>query len=363
MVTKVNKNQTTMGESDWSLLDFADISGDYEGRSGQVLVVNVTEDGMEFAAGGGVGATTFVGLTDTPTDFTDAVAGGMVLVNGTQNGLIFGGPPPDEPVPPTFLTLPDAPDSYVGHQLKALRVNEGETALEFYTPADGVASIGDLEDVPDLSGAVGDYILKVNAAGDAVEYATPLVAIPNNTYTLEGLADIPALEVGKYLKVKTGGDLGWEQVDSITTFTGLGDTPSTLSGQGLKTVRVNSAANALEFVSSTKTPLVLEVTGEGGAVVVATAAYSMRAPTAMRITGIAASVAVAPEGGDLTIDVNVGGATILGAPITIGSGSFQATAGDVVVSLPDVSEGSLITVDVDGIAGTPGGLKVYLLLA
>jgi len=35
----------------------------------------------------------------------------------------------------TFLGLTDTPDSYAGQTLKAVRVNAGETALEFYTPA------------------------------------------------------------------------------------------------------------------------------------------------------------------------------------------------------------------------------------
>src|SRR5437667_7956074 len=34
----------------------------------------------------------------------------------------------------TFLSLTDTPSSYSGQTLKAVRVNAGETALEFYTP-------------------------------------------------------------------------------------------------------------------------------------------------------------------------------------------------------------------------------------
>jgi len=47
----------------------------------------------------------------------------------------------DIAVPPltgTFLSLTDTPSAYTSQALKAVRVNAGETALEFYTPSSGI---------------------------------------------------------------------------------------------------------------------------------------------------------------------------------------------------------------------------------
>lgn len=44
----------------------------------------------------------------------------------------------------TFLGLTDTPNSYVGQTLKSVRVNAGETALEFYTPSASATTLADI---------------------------------------------------------------------------------------------------------------------------------------------------------------------------------------------------------------------------
>lgn len=54
------------------------------------------------------------------------------------------------------------------------------------------------------------------------------------------------------VKRRNSANSAWDSISSgVTTFTGLSDTPASYSGQGLKTVRVNTAANALEFYTPT----------------------------------------------------------------------------------------------------------------
>ena len=75
----------------------------------------------------GGSATTFIALTDTPIDYTGQ-AGNVVLVNGTEDGLEFG---VGGGGASTFLTLTDTPSTFVGQSLLMPRVNVGETAIEF----------------------------------------------------------------------------------------------------------------------------------------------------------------------------------------------------------------------------------------
>ncbi|AFU88415.1 putative tail protein [Caulobacter phage CcrSwift] len=49
------------------------------------------------------------------------------------------------PIDLFFTDLADAPPSYIGQAGKALRVNTGETALEFFTPATTLATMGDVD--------------------------------------------------------------------------------------------------------------------------------------------------------------------------------------------------------------------------
>lgn len=76
--------------------------------------------------GGGSDFTTFLSLSDTPSSFGSQSLN-AVRVNVGETALEF--------YSPSFLLLADTPATFVGQSLKAVRVNVGETALEFYTPA------------------------------------------------------------------------------------------------------------------------------------------------------------------------------------------------------------------------------------
>lgn len=103
----------------------------------------------------------------------------------------------------TFLEHGDTPSSYTGEGGKGVRVNVGESALEFYTL---LATFLGLTDTPaSYSGQAGKGT-RVNAGENALEFFT-----------------LP------------------------TTFLGLTDTPANYTGQGLKELRVNAGENAVEF--------------------------------------------------------------------------------------------------------------------
>lgn len=137
----------------------------------------------------------------------------------------------------------------------------------FYTVVSGVAykttlgaiqtglnlSVLDLSDTPSSYATTSSrsdptkyYFLSVNSAGNATQFAqvrfTDLLQVPSTISALE--SDIYGQ---KFLGVGNGDtSITAQYVD----FTGLQDTPSSYSSASLKLVRVNSAANAIEFVDS-----------------------------------------------------------------------------------------------------------------
>ncbi len=138
----------------------------------------------------------------------------------------------------TFLTSIDTPSSYAGQGSKSVRVNVGETALEFVDPTESYLG---LSDTPSSYAGEANKTVRVNVGESALEFV-------DSVFT--SLTDTPASysgEGGKSVRVNVG-ESALEFVDPVADFTDLGDTPASYAGQGDKSVRVNSGATALEFV-------------------------------------------------------------------------------------------------------------------
>lgn len=71
----------------------------------------------------------------------------------------------------TFLNLTDVPASYVGKSLQLVRVNVGETALEFTVPV--TTTFLALTDVPANYTSAADKTVTVNAGATGLEYRGP----------------------------------------------------------------------------------------------------------------------------------------------------------------------------------------------
>ena len=112
-------------------------------------------------------------------------------------------------------------------------------------------SINALTDV-NTSGVADGKILKYDASSSAFIIADDGGSGSGGSSTFTGLSDTPAnfgSAAGKTLKVNSAGNA--VEFVTVTTpagnFAGLTDTPSSLTGQGGKTVKVNSGGTALEF--------------------------------------------------------------------------------------------------------------------
>jgi hypothetical protein len=90
--------------------------------------VVVEEVFYDLIGSGTPGASDFLGLSDTPADYT-GFANHKLVVNPTEDGIIFI--PDTGGGSSTFIALTDTPSTYIGQAGRVPIVNAGETALEF----------------------------------------------------------------------------------------------------------------------------------------------------------------------------------------------------------------------------------------
>lgn len=132
-----------------------------------------------------------------------------------------------------FLALLDTPSAYTAQGLKLVRVNSGETALEFFSLPAYITSSGVTYEALFANGDVGtgaDQVAQGNHSHSGYE---PTLSNP--------------VTDGSWLTSTIAGVRSWV----ARTFLNLTDTPSSYAGQALKRLRVNSGATAVEFVEDT----------------------------------------------------------------------------------------------------------------
>jgi len=162
--------------------------------------------------------------------------------------------------------------------------------------------------------------------------------------------------------------MAYNPAASITTVVGLTDTPANFTGDGLKTVRVNTGETALEFVTRYKdTPIAVAVSDEITPITVDTDVVTLRVPAAFTLSGIRASLSTASTSGTVTVDVHLNGTTIMSTnKLRFDAGekttaTYSGTAATLTTTA--IADDDEITIDIDdaGSSSDAAGLKVYLL--
>lgn len=134
---------------------------------------------------------------------------------------------------------------------------EGESNTNAFTDAEKtkLGNLGSLNALSDVntSGVADGKILKYQSSSSSFIIADDGGSGSGGATAFTGLSDTPAnygSAAGKTLKINSAGDA--VEFVTVTTpagnFAGLTDTPANFTGAASKTVKVNSAANALEFV-------------------------------------------------------------------------------------------------------------------
>lgn len=112
-------------------------------------------------------------------------------------------------------------------------------------------------------------------------------------------------------------------------------------------------------------PLIAAASDETTPIIVASDLLTVRTPYAFTVTGVRASLTTPQTSGStFTVDIKVGGVSILSTLITIDNGELSSVGAAVqpVLSTTSLADDAEITVDVTQIGdGTATGLKVYVI--
>lgn len=135
---------------------------------------------------------------------------------------------------------------------------------------------------------------------------------------------------------------------------------SALAGSGaVSSVNGDTGAVIVEV------PIGIAVSDESTPLTTGTAKTTFRMPYAFTLTSVRASVAIAPTGSVLTVDINESGSTILSTKITIDATEKTSTtaATPPVISDTNLADDAEMTIDIDTIGSTiaGAGLKVWLI--
>ena len=259
-----------------------------------------------------------------------------------------------------FTDLLDVPSSYTGESLKAVRVNSGETALEFYTPTSGGGNT-----VQSITSAA--TITPVWATGNIGIVS----ALAENITVNNSVVDATA---GTYIELRfvqnaTGGfsiTLGSDYIlldnnsnydtspNAVTIFSGTARADGTIEG-GFSPVESGNYPAEIIVAASDETTALTTGTGK----------VTFRMPHAMTLSGVRASVTTAPTGSVLTVDINESGTSILSTKLTIDATEKTSTtaATAAVISDSSLADDAEMTIDIDGIGSTiaGAGLKITFI--
>ena len=188
------------------------------------------------------GATTLGGLNDVT--ISGASNGQVLKYNGTA--WVNDSDATGSSGSSTFVGLSDTPANFTSQAGKYLKVNAGATALEYTDAPSGsnlTIALNDLSDVDATTGAANGKILKYN--GSSWEIADDLTG-GGGSATFTGLSDTPAnLTAGKYLKVNAGA--------TALEYTDLPSDNDTTYGQQLTVANATPAAVQWDLVPSVGT--------------------------------------------------------------------------------------------------------------
>jgi hypothetical protein len=132
---------------------------------------------------------------------------------------------------------------------------------------------------------------------------------------------------------------------------------STIAGAGLKIELIGHAGNPVEAI-------VAAVSNEFTPLTTGTDKLTFRMPYAFVLSGVRANVKTAPTGSAITVDINVGGVSILTTEITIDAGEKTSVTAVTppVIDDPNLGGDVEITVDIDAVGASVAGLGLKIAL-
>jgi hypothetical protein len=131
---------------------------------------------------------------------------------------------------------------------------------------------------------------------------------------------------------------------------------------GTRSILVADGTNVYALTSTPIKSLTVAVSDETTPLATGTAKVTFRAPEAMNITDVRASLTTVSSSGDVTVDINEAGTSILSTKLTIDASEKTSTtaATPPVISDAAIADDAEITIDIDGAGTNATGLKVTL---
>lgn len=277
--------------------------------------------------------------------------------------------------PTTFSELADC-DSIVGSNNKYLTTSDfsGTSRVVLTDPPFIPLNLDDLQDTPNYPSSGSSYYLRYTYAGGSQGLTWAPEAFTGATQfseLLDGPIDTP--NTGDLL-VWGGSRAQWDTptaagipqsiIDLESSLSNYGTSGQVLGTDGSQLVWVNAGGGTAG--ASAPPAQIIAVTSETGALTTGNNKVTFRAPQAMTLSKVKASLTTASTSGNVAIDVNLEGTgSIFSTPVTIDANektSETALTASVLstTAIPDDAE---LTIDVDAAGTGAVGLKVYLIPA
>ena len=221
-----------------------------------------------------------------------------------------------------------------------------------------------IKDVGTIGSASTPAAMTIAANGAVTFSAIPL--LPDNTVST---ADIQADAI-------TGAKIADDAINSEHYTNGSIDTAHIAADQIVASLIADNAINSEHYTDGSidkehlstgarQEVIAIACGDESTAHATGTAVVTFAMPYAFTLTGVKASVTVAPVGSTMLVDINEAGTTILSTKLMIdASEKISATAATAaVISDTALADNALITIDIDQIGSSTAGagLKVYLI--
>jgi hypothetical protein len=205
----------------------------------------------------------------------------------------------------------------------------------------------------------------------AIALNTAKVSYPDAALVAGHTTDIGTntTDIGTNTTKLAGIEAGADVTDSVNVASSGAFMASGVSAFGVTLVDDADAATALTTLGALdKTLIPSEImtaaSDETTAIVTATGVMQFRMPYAMTGTSVRVSLGSACATGTFTVDVNVGGVTVLSTKVTVDATEKTSTTAAVpaVLSVTAWADDAIVTIDVDNQGdGTATGLKVTMI--
>lgn len=260
----------------------------------------------------------------------------------------------------TFITITKAADSNVWQLWKVTAAPVNGTGYYKFTVTLEVQEGGNISNGTQI-------LLAIDAAG---------ASLANNSVTYAIMQDVSA--TSRAIGRNTAGAGDPEEVTLTQMLDWIG---SAAQGDILyrnATVWARRAAGTAKFMLQTqgasadptwvapRQVIPIACSDETTALIAGTSVVTFRMPYAFKVLEVRASVTTAPTGsGNLTIDINESGTTIISTKLTFDASekTTVTAATPAVISDADLADDAEMSIDIDAVSGTVtgAGLKVYLI--